>query len=266
VNGRPTYGSLFSGIGGFDLALDRAGWQPLWQVEIEPDRRAVLENHWPAVRRFGDIRAVEASDLHAVTMVAGGFPCADVSDAGGRAGIEGVQSGLWAEFARIVRHLRPRYVLVENTTGLLARGFGRVVGDLAAIGYDAEWDCLPAAAIGAPHLRAREFLLAYPSSDRGQAVDTIFAGRLQPLLRPRWAPEPAVARMADGLPGRLDRRYLGPLGDAVVPQVAEVIARLIRSHYDRADPCASCGGDLAVLGVAADVDAGRFCGDCARCA
>jgi DNA (cytosine-5)-methyltransferase 1 len=95
----------------------------------------------------------------------GGFPCQDISSAGAKAGIDGRQSGLWSEMFRVVREIRPRYVVVENVADLLARGFGRVLGDLASVGYDAEWDCIQAAAVGAPHGRDRLWLVAYPNTE-----------------------------------------------------------------------------------------------------
>jgi DNA (cytosine-5)-methyltransferase 1 len=158
-----TVGSLFAGIGGFDLGFERAGYDIRWQVEIDPWARAVLAKHWPHVYRHDDIRTAGAHNLEAVDVLCGGFPCQDISLAGKGAGMgEGTRSGLWSEYARLIRELRPRYVVVENVAALLARGLGRVVGDLAACGYDAEWDCIPAAAVGAPHRRDRLWLVAYP--------------------------------------------------------------------------------------------------------
>ena len=127
-----TFGSLFAGIGGMDLGLERAGMQCKWQVEINPYAQKVLAKHWPHVDRFEDVRAVGARELAPVDLIAGGFPCQDISHAGLRAGIDGERSGLWSEFARLVRELRPRYVLVENVAALLVRGVERVLGDLAA--------------------------------------------------------------------------------------------------------------------------------------
>lgn len=226
----PTFVSLFSGIGGMDLGLERAGWRCIAQVEIDPFRQQVLARHWPEVPRWGDIREVNPDELPRADLVAGGFPCRDTSDAGRLAGIEGQHSRLWAELARLVRGLRPRYVLVENVAGLLGRGMGRVVGDLADGGYDAEWDCLPAAAVGAPHLRPRIWVLAYPAGVRvgaGHPHQTVLAGRLAVELGAGWAPEPAVARVADGPTTRLDRDRLAATGDAVTPQVAELIGSRI---------------------------------------
>lgn len=160
------FGSLFAGIGGFDLGLERAGMECAWQVEIDPFCRKVLEKHWPHVKRYEDVREVGKHNLEPVDLICGGFPCQDISNAGKRAGIDGERSGLWSEFHRIICELRPRYALVENVAALLGRGMGRVLGDLAACGYDAEWEILPACTFGAPHIRERLFLLAYSASER----------------------------------------------------------------------------------------------------
>src|SRR4051812_30085856 len=172
-----TFGSLFAGIGGIDLGLERAGMKCVFQVECDPYARAVLRKHWPSAALYDDVRSVGAANLAPVDLVCGGFPCQDISNAGKRVGIEGERSGLWSEYARIVRELRPRYVLVENVAALLARGLQRVVGDLAACGYDAEWDCFPAAAFGAPHERDRLFLVAYrqAATDSGPGRDRLLA-------------------------------------------------------------------------------------------
>jgi DNA (cytosine-5)-methyltransferase 1 len=229
----PTFGSLFSGIGGFDLGLERAGWRCAWQIEVDPYRQAVLQRHWPDVPRYGDIRDVDPAELPPVDLLCGGFPCEDISRANGTGAakrhLDGAKSGLWAEYARLVRHLRPGYVLVENSTSLLVRGLDRVLGDLAACGYDAEWDCLPAAAFGAPHIRDRLYLLAYPGERRRGAPDaTVFAGWAQSQLHGGWAREPQVRRVADGVPRQVER--LRALGDAVVPPASEWLGRRIVEH------------------------------------
>lgn len=227
-----TVGSLFSGIGGLDLGLERAGMDVRWQVENDEFATAVLRARWPGVTRYGDITGVSFADVEPVDVIAGGFPCQDISHAGRGAGIEGKRSGLWAHFAEAVRVLRPRFVLVENVPALLARGMGRVVGDLAAIGYDAEWDCVPAAAVGAPHLRARVWILAYPCGFRDEADDTVFAGRSEPQFCSWWVAEPDVARVVHGAASAMDRDRIGRLGNAVVPQVAEWIGRRILEMAD----------------------------------
>lgn len=158
-----TFGSLFAGIGGFDLGFERAGMKCVFQVEIDEFCRRVLAKHWPDVRRHDDVKTFppEGSDLDEwrVDVICGGFPCQDISVAGKGAGIDGERSGLWSEYIRIVRVLRPQYVIVENVPALLGRGLCRVLGELVASGYDAEWDCLPAAAVGAPHIRDRLFVV-----------------------------------------------------------------------------------------------------------
>jgi DNA (cytosine-5)-methyltransferase 1 len=220
-----TVGACFDGIGGISRGLSRAGMDVQWQIEIDDRKRDVLARHWPDAKRYGDITQVQAADLEPVDLIAGGFPCQDLSHAGRRAGLEGQRSGLWAHLARLVGGLRPRYVLVENTTGILVRGMGRVLGDLAALGYDAEWDCIPAAAVGAPQLRARIWILAYPRGERKEADDTVFAGRPLPELCAGWPAEPDVGRVDDGLPGGMDRVQW--LGDAVVPAIPEFIGRRV---------------------------------------
>ena len=163
-----TFGSLFAGIGGLDLGLERAGIVCKWQVENEPYCIKVLEKHWPHVPKWRDVRYFlggkrwrKCRAAWDVDLICGGFPCQDISNAGRRAGIDGSRSGLWTDFARVIRLLRPRYVLVENVPALVIRGLSRVLGDLAQLGYSAEWDRIPAAAVGAPHLRWRLFIVAY---------------------------------------------------------------------------------------------------------
>ena len=157
-----TFGSLFAGIGGFDLGLERAGMRCEWQVEIDPYARAVLAKHWPDVRRWEDVRTFPPPEGEwGVDVICGGFPCQDISVAGKGAGLAGARSGLWYEYARIIGELRPRYVIVENVAALLARGMGTVLGDLSALGYDAEWHVIPASAVGAPHRRERVWVVAH---------------------------------------------------------------------------------------------------------
>ena len=161
---------LFSGIGGFSLGLERAGMRTVAFCEIDPFCRAVLAQHWPEVPIHDDVRTLTGDALRArgiaVDVICGGFPCQDLSFAGKRAGLEGARSGLWGEYARLIGELRPRFVVVENVPGLLSLGMGTVLGDLAALGYDATWDCIPAAAVGAPHRRDRVWIVANAASAR----------------------------------------------------------------------------------------------------
>jgi DNA (cytosine-5)-methyltransferase 1 len=163
---RLTFVSLFAGIGGMDLGLERAGLECIGQVEIDDYATRVLARHWPHIPRWRNVRDVGAHNLPCPDLLCGGFPCQDISNAGKRAGLAGERSGLWREFARLIGELRPRYVLVENVAALLGRGLGDVLGDLAALGFDAEWHCIPAAAVGAPHIRDRLFLVAYTDGTR----------------------------------------------------------------------------------------------------
>ena len=158
-----TVGSLFTGIGGFDLGLSRVGFKIAWQVEIDDYCSRVLERHWPGVKRYGDIKEIDAADLEPVDLICGGFPCQPASQAGKQLGVED-ERWLWPEFYRILRAARPRWVLVENVPGLRAvnsgRAFGEVVGDLASLGYSVVWDCISAAHLGAPHIRDRVWIVA----------------------------------------------------------------------------------------------------------
>jgi DNA (cytosine-5)-methyltransferase 1 len=122
-----TFGSLFAGIGGFDLGFERAGLFCKWQVEVNEFCQRVLAKHWPDTRRHDDVRTFPPNESRAwkVDVICGGFPCQDISVAGRGAGIaEGTRSGLWSEYARIIRVLRPRFVVVENVPALLIRGEG----------------------------------------------------------------------------------------------------------------------------------------------
>lgn len=238
-------GSLFSGIGGFDLGLERAGFEIRWMVEIDPFCRRVLAKHWPDVTRYEDVHDVGAHNLEPVDVICGGFPCQDISYAGPGAGIAGERSGLWWEFARIVREMEPSYVLVENVAALLDRGLGDVLGTLADLGYDAEWSVVSACSVGAPHVRRRVFVVAHADGLDGrprprnpdarpngavQAIDRLEGARTG--FRSRLADPSALYRGADGLPRGMDRNRA--LGNAVVPQVAEWIGQhLLEATHHR---------------------------------
>lgn len=219
-----TVGSLFAGIGGFDLGLERAGMRIVWQSEIDPYASAVLRKHWPDVPNLGDIRNIRNPPT--VDVLCGGFPCQDISAAGKGAGINGERSGLWREYARIIGEVRPRFVLVENVSALLSRGLGRVLGDLAALGFDAEWHCIPAEAVGAPHQRDRIWIVAYARCEPSQVSTARKFSAIEISKRDSWwKAEPDVCRVVDGVPARLDR--LRCLGNAIVPQIAEILGRAI---------------------------------------
>lgn len=165
---------LFSGIGGFSLGLERAGpFQTVQFVEQDDKARQVLRKHWPDVPQHNDIRTYQPNPGDA-DLVCGGFPCQDISSAGRGVGIVGERSGLWSEMARVIGAVRPRWVIAENVSALRSKGLTLVLQDLCSLGYDAEWHCIPASAIGAPHRRDRVWIIAYRSSD-GQSVVSVDA-------------------------------------------------------------------------------------------
>ena len=162
---------LFSGIGGFSLGLERTGgFKTIAFCEIDPFCRRVLAKHWPGVPIYEDVRELTKRRLvldirRRIDVIAGGFPCQGISEAGLREGLQDPRSGLWREYARIIGEIRPSCVIVENVSELLRDGYGmgEVLGDLAKIGYDAEWHSIPALAIGADHIRERIWIIAYPN-------------------------------------------------------------------------------------------------------
>ena len=155
--------SFFAGIGGIDLGLEHAGHECVGQSEIDPDALKVLKDHWPDTPQLGDIKEINIDEIPEAELWTGGFPCIDISTAGKRAGIRGPDSGLFFDWMQAVRVVRPKHLLVENVAALLHRGMGEVCGELAESGYDAEWDCIPACAVGAPHRRDRVLLLPTPT-------------------------------------------------------------------------------------------------------
>ena len=301
-----TFGSLFSGIGGIDLGLERAGMKCRWQSEIDSYASRVLAKHWPNTPNLGDVTEIDWTNVERTDVVAGGYPCQPFSVAGRREG-DTDSRHLWPYFATAIRVLRPRYALLENVSGHLSLGFGHVLADMAALGYDCRWDCIPAASVGAPHLRDRVFIIArdtrteqrrnvadsdnrrscdpfrtrwdapwdgrpimaHTDSERcaqqqfstvadqtglgsrcgdealadtasiGMGIDgasrnvadeggrrrNYGRGQTENVSRQQWPFEPNVGRVANGVPARLDR--LRGLGNAVVPQVAEHVGRII---------------------------------------
>lgn len=162
---------LFSGIGGFSLGLERAGMQTVAFCEIDPFCRNVLQKHWPGVPVFDDVKDLTKRKLYEIgiqriDVICGGFPCQDISAAGHGAGLNGARSSLWSEMRRLIAALQPGYVLIENVSRLRSNGLGTVLRDLWQVGYDAQWHCIPASALGAPHRRDRIWILAYPAGNR----------------------------------------------------------------------------------------------------
>jgi DNA (cytosine-5)-methyltransferase 1 len=236
-----THGSLFSGIGGFSLGFQRVGIKTLWQVELKPFCRQVLAKHFPGAERFTDVKLVGKHNLKVVDIISGGFPCQDISQAGKQAGIKvGTRSGLWFEYARIIDELRPKFAVIENVARLVNRGLQQVLDDLAEIGYNAEWDCIRASDMGAPHRRERVFVIAYPNRDgreRGRIYDGpwIQASDTPWLWESFRTTEHSVWLKTqcglygddDGVSRRLDPDRGSALGNTVLPQIAEIIGRRI---------------------------------------
>jgi DNA (cytosine-5)-methyltransferase 1 len=293
---------LFSGIGGFSLGLERAGMKTIAFCEIDKKAQLVLKKHWPDVPIFEDVSTLKKEDIHEqVDVICGGFPCQDISVAGRGAGLEGARSGLWYEFHRLIKEIRPRYAIIENVSALRSRGLDKILGSLAEIGYDAEWHCIPASAVGAPHQRDRIWILAYPQCERegrrgiqrprkdleamASGSSNQFVGASEALantnstsgldvfrkqldgeeqrepclsstplshandrwlewrkqwveggeengdtgFKRKWPVEPNVGRVAHGIPNRVDR--LKQLGNAVVPQIPELIGNMVMKHH-----------------------------------
>lgn len=242
MNGRRmfTHLDLFSGIGGFSLAARWTGKiETVAFCEIDAFCQKVLKKHWPGVPIYDDITTFDGSELGRIDIITGGFPCQDISLAGLGKGLDGERSGLWREYARLIRSLRPRYAIVENSAGLLTRGMGVVLRDLAEAGYDAEWEVLSAEEIGAPHRRERIYIVAYPNEMYGtERVGTKQdgKGKIFPLRNrerfPIWlqAADRFVG-MDDGLPAKLYRPRGEALGNAIVPQVAyQILLAIIEAE------------------------------------
>ncbi len=283
---------LFSGIGGFSLGLERAGMRTVAFCEIDPFCKNVLKDRWPSTQTIPGIYGAEQlAKAGSETVITGGFPCQDISLAGEGAGLAGERSGLVWPLLRAIRLVRPRFAVLENVAALLGRGLGAVLGRMAEIGYDAEWHCIPASAVGAPHQRDRVWIIASDAGgeqhqgdsapfsgtlaaqlsspysdaygsrqlqpegserderrwvgDMGEAVPDASSSRLSvpwpqsdgedgqqsggmPAPSDWWTAEPAVGRVADGVPNRVDR--LRTLGNAVVPQIPEIIGKAIMSR------------------------------------
>ena len=263
---RFTFGSLFAGIGGFDLGLERAGMTCKWQVEIDPFCNQVLAKHWPDVPRYGDVRDVGRHNLKPVDLICGGFPCQPHSHAGKRRGAADDRN-LWPEYRRVVAELRPRYVLAENVLGIRTTILDQVLSDLESLAYTVGALVVPACAFDAPHRRERVFIVAYASGENGRyisSIDTIqgtlqtskwaegilatYRGsqdvadaQYQRFARPSEMPQQTGRQCVEGANwwavepdvGRVANGVpqrvdrLRALGNAVVPQVAEWLGRQI---------------------------------------
>ena len=259
MNEQLTFGSLFAGIGGFDLGFERAGMVCKWQVEIDDFCNKVLAKHWPAVTRYRDVRECGQHNLEPVDVICGGFPCQPHSLAGERKATSDERE-LWSEYARIIGEINPRWVVAENVPAILTsetgQYFGGVLKDLAQVGYDAEWHNIPAAQFGAPHKRSRLFIIAYPKGFRwAQQYDGVYknfksqssiksditfwecqSSEIIPDLGRAYLSLPDISSMGNGFSNGLVEQSLKALGNAVVPQVAEFIGSAIVEAHTRQLP------------------------------
>jgi DNA (cytosine-5)-methyltransferase 1 len=233
---------LFAGAGGGILGGHLLGHTTVAAVEIEPYCQAVLRQRQadgilPPFPIFGDIREFDGNPWRGkVDVVAGGFPCTDISVAGGGAGIEGEHSGLWAEMYRVIREVQPGFVFVENSPALTIRGLGRVLWDLASMGFDAQWGVLGANFRGYDHRRERIWIVANSNSNRlegwdyftekGQREGTIrsMAGLCEAQVR-HDIPSPDSFGSPNGIPRRLERTKA--IGNAQVPEMAAAMWRIL---------------------------------------
>ena len=249
---------LFSGIGGFSLGLERTGgFTTSAFCEICPKARKVLRKHWADVPIYDDIKTLTAEKLRndgiEIDCITGGFPCQDISCAGKGEGIIGKRSSLWSEMFRLIGDVRPKWVIAENVSAIRSKGLTLVLQDISSLGYDAEWHCIPASAVGAPHKRDRIWIIAYTASSseraaQGQHCGQGFIGRKNEDFIERykvggnitnsgilsgikirqheyWAVESDILRVAHGVPHRVDR--LKQLGNSLVPQIPELIGNAI---------------------------------------
>ncbi len=294
-------GSLFSGVGGIEIGFEKQGFETQWCVEFEPYAKTILKKRFPSAKIYDDITKIDFEAVPKVDILTGGFPCQDISNAGKGVGITGSRSSLWKYYFKAIRILRPRIALIENVAALTKKGLNVVLGNLAEIGYDAEWYNISASAVGANHQRERIFIIAYPNGNResdvpfdeGQrqrVVDEVFntynngqpSSKEQESIIKRsnssktresetikfkrpssesrnveqlshsnnsrqqregkdeirqelfcsreysWSTEPELGRVADGISNRVDR--IKCLGNAVVPQCAEVFAEAIKEY------------------------------------
>jgi DNA (cytosine-5)-methyltransferase 1 len=249
-------GSLFSGIGGFELGLERAiPAETIWQVEQEKFCQSILKKHWPKAKIYDDVRNITKDNVGPVDILCGGFPCQDISIAGKTKGLKGEKSGLWWEMWRIISELRPRIIVLENVSNIIRLGGREVAGSLAQIGYDAEWTTIRASDFGAPHRRERWFCVAYPNSKSQPSRPKLstplegisshpkrfngqvsIKGKHPSIQKFRsngaewnfWKEGPVespLCHVDDGIPNRVAR--LKALGNAIVPQCSQWIGEQI---------------------------------------
>lgn len=250
------HGSLFSGIGGFDLAAQWMGWENVFHCEFDAAKRQDLTRNFPTSISYGDITETDFT-IHrgSIDLLSGGFPCQDASIAmqvgQGQQGLSGERTGLFFEMCRAIEEVRPRYIVAENVANILktngGQDFSRILSELARLGYNAEWRVCRASEVGAPHHRARLYLVAYPGSYRLQVGETFFryvSAKTTPITWTvnrttvqivsggTWGSQPPALCVDNGVPARLVGRQLHGYGNAIVPQIAHAIFRAIQQYED----------------------------------
>ena len=228
---------LFSGIGMFSLGLERAGFKTVGFCERDPFCQEVLKTHWPDVPIHPEIKSLDSSSLKGVEVLCGGFLCQDISSVRQGEGLQGRRSGLWFEYLRLIREVRPKYAIIENVAALRSRGLAIILKNLWEVGYNAQWSIIPARALGFPHQRDRIWIIAYPSGQGSQRP--FLLEKLQKSIKnaPRPAPlwrsiKPGICRSDYGRASRLDKKIhklrIKSLGNSLVPQIVTAIGEAIK--------------------------------------
>lgn len=240
-------GHLFNGISGFGLAASWMGWQNIFHCEIDDFGNKVMNKHFPESIQHGDIKKQNFTLYRGtIDIVTGGFPCQDISIVGAGKGITGEKSGLWLHMFRAIDEIRPRYVVIENSSELLKKGFEKVLHPLSEIGYDAEWECFQANQFGLPHKRERLFIVAYANGVRRESdyekcgilskvsyrpnVQNQTPDILLSLERFDRTKDFTNVRMDNGFPAELDKPAIRAYGNAIVPEVAQEIFKAIQEY------------------------------------
>lgn len=244
-----THASLFTGIGGFDLAAERNGFKNIFQVEINDYCQQVLNKNFPNTVKYKDIKEFSGEEYNGkITVLSGGFPCQDISVANPNGGgLEGERSGLWYEFYRIIKTIHPKFVIVENSPNLRNKGLTILLKQLAEIGYNAEWEMLQANFFNGHHKRRRLYLVAYTDSERlhertffyefyrqilcEKEANDRFNNLLFQTKQERFEHIARDIRTINDVPNRLDKvgqQRLHALGNAVIPGITEIIFKTIK--------------------------------------
>lgn len=249
-----SHGSVFTGIGGFDLAAEEEGYENVFHCEFDSDKQKDLKRNFPNSKSYGNIETTDFTIYRGkLTVLSGGFPCQDASiakqDGKGQQGLQGERTSLFFEFIRAIDESRPEFVIAENVANILktngGKDFSRILTELSRLGYNAEWRVCRASEVGAPHHRARLYIVAYSNSIRLQQGQSFFsyvhektspfswefAGAIVQIIRGgSWKTKPEPLCVDNGLSGKLVRKQLHGYGNAIVPEIAKRIFRAIREH------------------------------------